>query len=119
MLCYLAGPMRGFDQFNFPAFDAAAMMLREHGLEVLSPAEHDRLTGFDETLNSLDGFDMGAAFRWDVESVLSVDLVVLLPGWQESKGAIIEKSIAMAIGIPVFAFRDRSGGTYTLTKVGE
>lgn len=101
---YIAGPMRGYDQFNFPAFDHCAAELRMAGWSVRSPAEHDRENGFDETLNSLDGFDMKAAMRWDIESVLWADAVVLLPGWHASSGTAIELTVADAVGTPVFEF---------------
>ena len=39
---YLAGPMRGIANFNFPAFDFAAHKLRNQGFYVFSPAERDR-----------------------------------------------------------------------------
>lgn len=98
---YVAGPMRGYDQFNFKAFDAAAERLRADGWTVLSPAEHDRQTGFDETKNSLDGFDMHAAFRWDVLAILNADAIYMLAGWEASEGANIELAVAKAIGLTV------------------
>ena len=101
---YLAGPMRGYDQFNFPAFDEAAATLRGWDWDVLSPAEHDRLEGFDETKNSLGGFDMAAAMRWDIGAVLDADAIVLLPGWENSAGVAIELSVARAIGIEVWEY---------------
>lgn len=91
---YLAGPMRGVDRFNFPAFDAAAKRLREAGWHVLSPAEHDRDAGFDETLNSLSGFDIDAAFAWDLEQIRHCDAIYLLHGWERSTGALAELSVA-------------------------
>ena len=44
---YLAGPMRGIEHSNFPAFDAGAAWLREQGFEVFNPSEQDRVLGFD------------------------------------------------------------------------
>ncbi|QOC56010.1 nucleoside deoxyribosyltransferase [Gordonia phage Clown] len=43
---YLAGPMTGYPEFNYPAFTAAAENLRAQGLTVVSPHElHDGDTG--------------------------------------------------------------------------
>lgn len=42
---YIAGPMRGYDRFNFPAFDAAKDRLIEMGWDVVSPADLDRAVG--------------------------------------------------------------------------
>ncbi len=98
---YIAGPMRGYDQFNFPSFDAAAAKLRADGWIVLNPAEHDRESGFDETLNNLDGFDMRKAFRWDMNAILRSDAIYMLPGWEKSSGATIEKQVAEFVGSEV------------------
>lgn len=42
MRIYIAGPMRGYPNFNFPAFDEAAARGRALGHEIISPAEIDR-----------------------------------------------------------------------------
>ena len=39
---YLAGPMRGYKDYNFPAFDAARDQLVKEGWRVISPADIDR-----------------------------------------------------------------------------
>jgi hypothetical protein len=94
--------MRGYDKFNFPAFDDASARLRAAGHEVRSPTENDREMGFDPSLNTLQHFDLAAAFRWDIESVLWAEAVVVLPGWEDSEGCQIETSVAGAIGTPVY-----------------
>lgn len=104
---YLAGPMRGYPLYNFPAFHEAAAILRANGFEVVSPAEKDLDDGFDPTRTTQEqGFDLKAALRWDMEQVLAVDAVVALPGWEESLGAIAEVHLALAAGTRVVEYDD-------------
>lgn len=103
--CYVAGPMRGYPAYNFPAFDAAAATGRSLGWEVFSPAEMDRAHGFDETKQS-DGKDVfGPAeirefIRRDVNVIVETlraedgDAVAVLPGWEKSTGARGEVALA-------------------------
>lgn len=97
---YIAGPMRGYRLFNFPAFLGTGVLLRRAGWDVVCPAEHDLVIGFDPT-GTLDGFDLRAALRWDIDAVLRSDAVVALPGWQRSSGASAEVAAARAAEIPV------------------
>ncbi len=99
---YVAGPLRGYARWNFDAFAEAAAVLRAAGYEVISPAEHDIEGGFDPEATSLDGFDLKAAFRWELEQVMAADAVVVLEGWRASKGATAEVKVAQAIGTPVW-----------------
>ena len=107
-IIYLAGPMRGHDNYNFPAFDAAAAFMRDFGYTVISPAEHDRSLGFDETRNSLEGFDLGAALEWDLQQVRECDWVLLLPGWSLSTGANAELEEAEKWGKGAYEY-DKTG----------
>lgn len=102
MKLYLAGPMRGYEDFNFPAFDAAAKQLREAGFEVFNPADHDR-----ETV-AADGRQiaeltirecMKADTAWICDNA---DGIALLPGWGASTGANAEVALGRAIGIQAF-----------------
>lgn len=105
MKLYLAGPMSGLPEFNFPAFDAAAYRLRNQGHEVISPADLDRQDGFDPS--GATGFEvLSLAFRErfarnDLQALLEVDAVALLPGWQDSTGARNEVRIACWLGLPL------------------
>lgn len=102
---YLAGPMRGIEEFNFPAFEAAALHLRRQGYQVFSPAEHDLESGFDPK-GTLDGFNLRAALKWDLETITSCNCVVVLPGWEHSKGCAAEVATARALGIKVLSYPD-------------
>ncbi len=98
---YIAGPMRGYELFNFPSFDQAAAMMRKLGFVVLSPAEHDRAVGFDEHLpiDEQPSFDVTRAFRWDLQSLLEVDAVYFLEDYELSQGARCEHAVAVALGL--------------------
>lgn len=106
MKVYLSGPMRGYENFNFPAFDAAAAYLRGHGHEVFNPAEKDRehdptgkswksKTGDITAAEKTGLFDRRKAIRADLDYIIDhADAIALLPGWDESKGANAELWLA-------------------------
>lgn len=96
MKIYIAGPMRGIPDFNFPAFKEATATLREAGHQVVSPHEKDEaVPGFDpgraETLSVLCGAD---TMSWDLQQVLAAEAIVLLSGWENSRGAQLERLVA-------------------------
>jgi hypothetical protein len=106
MRIYIAGPMRGIKDFNFPKFDEVAQRLRSEGHTVYSPAEHDRDVYGDtfksETGDEADlenGFNLADAFQWDTSIITHyVNAVVFLPGYAKSQGAMCEMSIAKLMG---------------------
>jgi hypothetical protein len=110
MKLYVAGPMTGIPQHNFPAFDAATEWLRNCGHEVTSPAEMDRALGYDpkrpETESCLYFPDI---MRNDLKIVLESDGIVLLDGWERSPGARLERIVAESTGRKVFLIHARSG----------
>ena len=107
MKVYLAGPMRGLPEFNFPAFNAAAARLREIGYTVFNPAEK----GYEKEISEFPDLQESLAFRrkvfaLDMEYIaLEADIVVLLPGWEKSKGACAEKALAEAIGLDILEYQ--------------
>lgn len=116
MNIYLAGPMRGIKDFNFPAFFAAAAALRAQGHSVFSPAERDVEEFGAERLRSATGSEAEVSrnlgmqgltlarkcFLHDTHYICTTaDAVYLLPGWQASRGAKAERALAEAIGLQV------------------
>jgi len=93
---YLSGPMRGFEQWNFPAFDRNAKFLRDQGWNIISPAEVDRSLGFDETDPNavFTDADFQRAIRRDYAALLECDSIIFMPGWEKSTGAILESNFA-------------------------
>jgi len=103
MKIYVAGPMTGYPRWNFDAFARATALLRESGYEVVSPAEIDLSLGFDPDAPAENYTPAAyqAAMRRDVEALLAVDAVALLPGWSASRGAKLEATIGNALGLRV------------------
>ena len=96
MKIYLAGPMRGIPEFNFPAFHTAAAKLRADGHEVFNPAENDeKMAARGEEISIRN------CLRIDLEWICrEAEAVAFLPGWRNSLGATAEYATALAIGIP-------------------
>lgn len=88
---YLAGPMTGLPDLNFPAFNAAAAALRERGYHVENPAEH----------GIVEGAEWGDYLRYDIGRLVTCEGIALLPGWFDSKGARLEVNIAQELGMEV------------------
>lgn len=87
---YIAGPMTGYPDFNYPAFEEAEARLATAGFKVLSPHRN----GDGDTTKPWDWY-MRAALK----QLVSCDAVALLDGWQQSRGASLEQHVATAIGI--------------------
>lgn len=102
---YIAGPMSGLPEFNFPAFNSAAAIWRAEGWEVFNPAEKDTEAGLDAEayktgdaeLATATGFNFREAYLWDIEAVLKSNAIYMLRGWENSPGARGEHAVAIAI----------------------
>lgn len=88
---YIAGPMTGYAELNFPAFRTEAAALRSVGLEVINPAE----------INVDPSAGWSACMRADIAQLVTCDRIHLLPGWSRSKGASLEHHIGRALGLLV------------------
>ena len=93
MRFYIAGPMTGHPDLNFPAFHAQAKRLRGLGFEVVNPAE----------INPDPNAAWADCMKADIRELLTCDALALLPGWQKSRGASLEHHVASALGMPCFA----------------
>lgn len=109
---YVAGPMTGIPQFNFPAFDDAAEALRGDGYEVVSPAEMDDPETRRAAMASPDGSPgsgssngetWGDFLARDVKLIVDggIQAVVVIDGWERSKGARLETYVAFLAGLPI------------------
>jgi hypothetical protein len=103
---YIAGPMTGYDDFNFEAFDDAAYKFRLFGFRVLNPADFGSA---ESTLAEIGGDDAAAAaahrnaMARDLPLVCAADVLYLLEGWQASRGANLEVHTASLLGKLIIA----------------
>ena len=86
---YLAGPMSGLPDLNYPAFNAKAAELRAQGHHVENPAENPV-----PACGSWQGY-----MRMAVAQLVTCEVIFLLPGWEKSKGARVERDLARRLGI--------------------
>lgn len=91
MKLYIAGPMSGIKDLNFPAFHREAANYRAQGHEVVNPAEINA----DPNAQWLD------CMRADIKQLVDCDAIAMLPGWEWSRGARLEHHIANALGMKV------------------
>ncbi len=113
MRIYIAGPMRGVPEYNFPAFIAAEERLQDAGHVVFSPVQYDRQVGIDVTgltgheEENIPGFNLREAMQAELTWLcLHAEAVVFLPGWEKSLGSRAERATAQALGIPVHELED-------------
>lgn len=91
MLIYVAGPMTGLPDFNYPAFRAAAAQLRTFGFEVEDPS-----TNSNPTPDDYHGW-----LRAGLAQLIRCDGVALLEGWEASGGARLEVNVGATLGLRV------------------
>lgn len=84
---YIAGPMTGIKDWNYPAFNAAESLLKSVGYEVLNPARQP------------DGLTYEEYLKRAMADVFACDGVALLTGYENSPGAKAELALADALGV--------------------
>jgi hypothetical protein len=113
---YLSGPMSNVENFNHALFNKVAAEFRHVGFEVCSPSEF-----FDGDTTRDRSEYMREAFKY----LLEADTVVILPGWEDSKGARIEIMVAQELGLNLVEYVEPEDGEEqkiypgTLTPVDE
>ena len=89
---YVAGKVTGLPKDKVKSkFNAIASQLRSMGYHVERPiaiADNDPTT-------------WGESMRSDIKKMLECDELHMLPDWQESKGALLERDIALRLGMHV------------------
>jgi hypothetical protein len=116
---YIAGPMRGYELYNFPAFIEADERCRLRGWTTLNPAKIEMDNGLDpfadpegvtHRVQRFTDQDWLQVILRDLACILilnpDTDALVVLPGWETSTGATAEVFLARWLGLPILDARD-------------
>ena len=108
---YIAGPMRGYEDGNFPAFDRQAKILELQGWNVINPAEMDRQDGsppnghktFDPAADYEDREFMREALERDLVAICKdCTAMYMMSEFEKSRGAKAEWHLAKALGLDIY-----------------
>ena len=88
---YLAGKVSGLSrQEAFDKFEKTEKRLIDSGYKVVNPM---RITSSDDTWE--------AAMKTCIKALVDCEEIHLLPCWKESRGATIERALAISLQIPI------------------
>lgn len=85
---YISGPMTGIANFNREMFTKVKRLIAAQGATVLSPADLKQGPSWE--------YQMRQCIRYIADSTK----IVMLPGWENSRGALIEHLVACQILVP-------------------
>lgn len=88
---YIAGPMTGMPELNYPEFNRVAGGLRQLGYVVENPAEN-----LAPVCGSWEGY-----MRMAIAQLVRCGEIHMLRGWSTSRGACIEHRLAVDLGLVV------------------
>jgi Domain of unknown function (DUF4406) len=90
-LIYIAGPMTGYKDMNFPAFNEKEIELIFDGWHTVNPV----------AINPDPATPWLECMKRDLRALLMCDAIYMLRGWKDSKGASLEHHIATELGLEI------------------
>lgn len=107
---YIAGPMAGIRDFNYPLFNAVERTLWDDGWDVVNPAALDKAAGglgeeyLTETGGGVTSKRRAAFLKRDFKELLGCTGIVLLHDWQSSIGANCELLVSHIVGLNIYVW---------------
>jgi hypothetical protein len=101
---YIAGPMSGLKDNNFPAFFAVENLLRsKYGIEhIFNPAQND-LNNYGSIEKVMENAVYRECLRQDLDWICTYAThIYMMNGWENSKGARAEHATAVALGLEIW-----------------
>ena len=94
---FIAGPMRGYENYNFKKFDHTEELLRQLGFDVVNPARISRKFKESEVNSDIAVYNKMVDMQQDAERTCNA--ILLLDGWQWSEGVKLEVRTASELGM--------------------
>jgi len=85
-MVYISGKITGNENYE-KQFNEAERELKKMGYEVFNPARIKENWSYEDYM------------KFDIKHLLECEQIYLLPNWEDSKGARLEKQIAETVGI--------------------
>ena len=98
---YIAGPMVGVEEYNFPAFDEATAKFKEQGFEVINPSDIARKNAYAKNVGVSELSIRDYALPDLLQLIKKATHIYMLNGWQYSKGAKAEHAVAEWLGLTI------------------
>ncbi len=94
---YIAGPMSGIPDYNYPEFERVLDELSRSGISVKSP----HTIPWPEGVVSEEEL-WRVMMKLAMNMLLECDGIILLKGWPSSTGAVLESTVARGIKYPMY-----------------
>lgn len=105
---YISGKITGIEQQAPELFAKAEAELQAQGYETVNPL----------TLNHQHDKSWHSYMKEDVKALCDCDEMFMLSNWMDSKGAIIEHTIGMYLGLKVSYQKEESSSRATHSRAG-
>jgi len=97
---YISGPMTGYPGFNYDTFRKAELYLKEHGKTVVSPVI------LEEEDTGMPWLPLYGPYEYYLKQslvrLLQCNAICMLPGWQLSTGACLERELAVKLKYTIY-----------------
>lgn len=90
---FIAGPMREYPNYNFDKFDRIEKLLKDNGIDCVNPGRISRKFKEIEVNNDINVYN--EMVRLQQEAQKTCNAILLLDGWQWSKGVKLEVKTAI------------------------
>lgn len=120
---YISGPMTGLENLNFDKFEEAEEKLKKFNFEIFNPHKLSefKTEEFKELIKDQKSHIVWEHYmKVDIQIMLrECEFLVVLPGWEHSRGATMEIFIAKSLGMIVIDYNtlEELNVDFKLTKI--